>query len=1350
MQGRTVNQFGAVGVSYLRHAHSLLAGASLAVLALAAPALAGTITYTDGQTRTTPIVMTSDTELNMGAGFASQTGVISGAYRLVKSGSGGLLLDGVNSYSGGTTISDGVLFAGNSSALGTGSIEITRGGLSLAATGIFTNDLILTGTGTLASAAEATHTGVISGSGTLLLQSAYGPLHIAGNNTYAGGTSIMGGEVHAENDHAFGTKIVHIYEATLGYASGVTIGNEIRVSKSALSVETGSAIQSGVIGEDQVGSGFSKIGAGELVLRGASTYRGTTRVVEGTLTGGVGYAFSDQSLYSLESSSATLKLLAHQRIGDIAGNGVVDLRDYNLETGNRTNNTRFEGTITGSANSSFTKIGQGSLALSGDANAYGGSFYLAGGSAYIDGDYRNMRTTVTDSFFGGAGRVGDVVIGSGGTLFGSGNGQLSMASLSLGAESRVLVQLGASSDQALFNVAGNLTLDGTLDVQDVGGFGPGVYRLFNYGGTLTNNGLEIGTTPSGYGSDNLSVQTAMVGQVNLVAKSDDRGPLLFWDGDNQANWDNGKIDGGDGQWRTGGRAFTDAEGIQNGAMNPRPGFVVFGGKAGNVEVYSGTGQVRATGMQFATSGYRLYGDMLDIVAGDAIIRVGDGTAASANYVATISNHLDGGGRLTKTDLGTLILDGDNTYWGGTEIRQGTLQIGNGGTSGSIMYDVVNNGVLAFNRSDATSFDGAISGTGAVRVMGGDVTLTAANSYTGGTIVDGGVLRAGAYGAFVDQTAYTVNGGTLDLNNFALNMSSLSGTGGDVAIGASSLTVQQDVDTNFAGSLSGTGSFSKGGRGTLTLSGDSAGFTGETSLGDGTLAVNGKLGGSMDVLATGRLQGTGTVGDTIVSGTIAPGNSIGTLNVAGNITFNPGSIYEVEVNAAGQGDKIIATGAATISGGTVKVLAGMGDYAPATTYTILTANGGRTGAFDSVTSNLAFLDPSLSYDANNVYLTMTRNGTSFQNVGFTRNQIATGGGVEGLGFGNPLYDAVLNLSAPQARTAFDQLSGEIHASAKASMIEDSRFVRNAVNDRIRAAFDGVGAAGGMVTTYVDGKPVPVAANTKGVALWGQGFGSWGHMDGDGNAARLNRKTGGFFVGLDTPVFETWRFGAVAGYSNTSFDAKDRHSSGSSDNYHLGLYGGTNWGNIAFRTGAAYTWHDVSTNRSVSFSSFGNSLKGDYDTRTAQVFGELAYGVNMGATRFEPFANLAYVNLHTDGFSERGGAGALTSSSSNTDATFTTLGLRASSTFELNGASLTAKGALGWRHAFGGVTPISTMRFGGGDAFTVAGVPIARNAAVIEAGLDLALTPNAALGVSYGGQFGSGISDQSVKANFNVKF
>src|SRR3546814_3454510 len=106
---------------------------------------------------------------------------------------------------------------------------------------------------------------------------------------------------------------------------------------------------------------------------------------------------------------------------------------------------------------------------------------------------------------------------------------------------------------------------------------------------------------------------------------------------------------------------------------------------------------------------------------------------------------------------------------------------------------------------------------------------------------------------------------------------------------------------------------------------------------------------------------------MVPGIIAPGNSIGTLNVAGNIGFAAGSTYEVEVNAAGEGDLIAASGATTIDSGSVKVLAGAGHYRPQTDYTILTADGGRSGTFTDVATNLAFIEPYLLYAANAVPL-----------------------------------------------------------------------------------------------------------------------------------------------------------------------------------------------------------------------------------------------------------------------------------------------------------------------------------------------------------------------------------------------
>ena len=560
-----------------------------------------------------------------------------------------------------------------------------------------------------------------------------------------------------------------------------------------------------------------------------------------------------------------------------------------------------------------------------------------------------------------------------------------------------------------------------------------------------------------------------------------------------------------------------------------------------------------------------------------------------------------------------------------------------------------------------------------------------------------------------------------------------------------------TDYQFSAGMTGMGTIDVL-SGTTVLTGDSSGFSGATTVSGGTLAVNGVLGGTLDVLA-GRLQGTGTVGTASIAGgaVIAPGNSIGTLNVAGNATFEAGSIYEVEVDPnSTAGDRIHATGTVTINGGTVQHVGLGGAYAPFKSYTIIAADGGVNGTFAAVTSDFAFLDPTLSYDPNNVYLTLIRNDVGFGSVGWTPNQIATGFGVESLGLGDPVYDAVLGLSEGQARYAFDQLSGEVHASAKSVLIDDSRFVREAAVDRLRAALDGVGASSRPVMAYGEGGAQLAAPTTDRFAVWGQGFGSWGQIDGDGNAARLDSSTGGFFLGADMPVFETWRLGILAGYSRTNFDVDDRASSGSSDNYPLGLYAGTQWGNLGFRSGLAYTWHEIDTSRSVLFPGFGESLKSGYDAATFQAFGEFGYRLDVRSVAFEPFANLAYVSFDSDGFTEQWGAAALHAGGQTTDTTFTTLGLRVAAGLDIGGMDVTARGTLGWRHAFGDTTPLSTQAFAGGDPFTVAGVPIARNAAVVEAGLDVSLTPQATLGIAYNGQLASDARQNGFKADLTVRF
>ncbi|MFT4118291.1 autotransporter outer membrane beta-barrel domain-containing protein, partial [Bradyrhizobium sp.] len=231
---------------------------------------------------------------------------------------------------------------------------------------------------------------------------------------------------------------------------------------------------------------------------------------------------------------------------------------------------------------------------------------------------------------------------------------------------------------------------------------------------------------------------------------------------------------------------------------------------------------------------------------------------------------------------------------------------------------------------------------------------------------------------------------------------------------------------------------------------------------------------------------------------------------------------------------------------------------------------------------------------------------------------------------------------------------------------------------------------------------------------------------------------------------WRLGALAGYSATSFSVGDRASSGSSESYHVGLYGGRQWGALGFRSGLAYSWNDIDTSRSVSIPGFGDRLTGKYNAGLLQAFGELGYRIDTPAIAFEPFANLAYVSLHTDGFTEQGGAAALSASGMSTDTTFTTLGLRGSLPFGLGGITGTLRGTIGWRHAFGDTTPLSTLSFAGSDAFTIAGVPIAKDAAVFDAGLDLNLSPTATFGIGYQGQFSDGANRNGFNAKLSVKF
>ena len=438
-----------------------------------------------------------------------------------------------------------------------------------------------------------------------------------------------------------------------------------------------------------------------------------------------------------------------------------------------------------------------------------------------------------------------------------------------------------------------------------------------------------------------------------------------------------------------------------------------------------------------------------------------------------------------------------------------------------------------------------------------------------------------------------------------------------------------------------------------------------------------------------------------------------------------------------------TGDVTIEGGIVDVRAGDGSYGRITSYTILTGKS-ITGTFSDVTSNLAFLDASLSYGTGtSVVLELERNNISFGEVARTRNQRATADAAEKLGDGHAVFDAILDLDEDMARQAFDSLSGEVHASVQSMLLMDSHFTRDAALERLRTAFGGAAS-----------ESVPVMALAalpdSGVSLWGTGFGSWSKTHSDGNAAGFSRTSGGFIAGADAAASKNLRFGAFTGYTQSSFDASDRDSKGDDSSYHAGLYAGGNWAGFGLRAGASYSWSAIDTTRDIDFGGLEESLDGDYTAGTAQVFGEAAYRFGTDGFALEPFAGLAYVSLDTDDVDEDGGAAALAIQGDTQALTFSTLGLRAEGSFAFDDVTLTLRGMGGWRHAEGDLTPLIDVSFGDAPGFSIAGAPIAADTAIFEAGFDLTLGSSTKLGLAYMGEIGRDAEQHSGQASFAVEF
>ena len=283
------------------------------------------------------------------------------------------------------------------------------------------------------------------------------------------------------------------------------------------------------------------------------------------------------------------------------------------------------------------------------------------------------------------------------------------------------------------------------------------------------------------------------------------------------------------------------------------------------------------------------------------------------------------------------------------------------------------------------------------------------------------------------------------------------------------------------------------------------------------------------------------------------------------------------------------------------------------------------------------------------------------------------------------------------------------------------------------------------------------------FWGQGFGDWGRVSSDGNAASLSRSTGGFVLGGDVSATNfmggDWRFGLAGGYTNDRITVNQRGSSATFESVFGGAYAGASFGAVQLRAGALYGTNTTSTTRSGHLPGLlRGALLEQWRLDRASLrrgglphpaFGREPRRLGFRARASSPSRARPPSSSIRTASPKAAAPRRSPASARDFNIQTTTLGVRGELAFA--SMPLTLKTMLGWRHAYGDVVPSVLLAFqGGAQSFSVSGVPIDRDAFVAEAGIDYALTSMLSVGVSYSGQFGQRAMDNAFKGNVNLRF
>lgn len=698
-----------------------------------------------------------------------------------------------------------------------------------------------------------------------------------------------------------------------------------------------------------------------------------------------------------------------------------------------------------------------------------------------------------------------------------------------------------------------------------------------------------------------------------------------------------------------------------------------------------------------------------------------------------------------------------TVNGGTLSFEGTSTAGNASITNNATMSLIGNssaGSATIANSGTIFFQGSSSGgTAAItNTPTGVIDFSSTTGVAGDNPNTIGSL-AGAGAVYLASNQVTIGGNHL----------STDFTGAISDCGASGSSCYA---TYFGGSTG--GALVKTGTGTLTLSGINT-YTGATTVDAGTLSVNGSIAtSSMTTVNTGAtLGGSGTVGNTIISagGTLAPGNSIGTLNVTGNLAFASGATYAVEVSPS-NADRVNVTGIATLGGAAVNASFANGSYVTKQ-YTIINATGGVSGTFGSqVDTNLpSNFTSKLSYDANNAYLDLTLNyvppsAPSFGN-GLSPNQNAVGNTLVNYFNSNggiPLAFGALTSAG------LTQASGETNVGTQQPGFTAATQFVGAVSD---PTVGGRGVGGSSPMGFAaEGDPMDAyayastgrkrsgserdayAAITKALPraarfeprwnLWVSGFGGTQTTDGNASAGTntSSSRIAGAAVGADYWLSpETVAGFALAGGA-TNYSVVGG-GSGRSDLFQLGGFVRHAIGAGYVTATAAYGWQGVSTDRMVG----AEQLRANFNTNsyTARLEGGHRFAMpSLGGVGITPYAAVQVTYLDLPAYAESAASGtgtfALAYAAKGITAPRTELGLRSDKSFAVNDAVLTLRGRAAWAHDTNTERSASaTFQSLPGASFVVNGARPAANAALTTAEAEWRFVSGISVGATFEGEF-----------------